>query len=130
LPIELVQDPSGRAAAISTTITRLHREFYGRGATSSHTVIQRDYVIAFLEDIYTSGERTLLAAGNEQTVRDTRQAFHEAMRARFSAAVEEIMGRKVIAFMSQVHVDPDLSADIFVLEPENGNGNLIEIHPS
>lgn len=114
---------------IASAITRLHREFYGRGATSSQTVIQRDYVIAFLEDIYTSGERTLLDAGNEQTVRGTRQAFHEAMRARFSVAVEEIMGRKVIAFMSQVPIDPDLSADILVLEPENGSGNLLEIHP-
>ena len=34
---------------------------------------------------------------------------------RFSEAVEEITGRKVVAFMSQVHFAPDL--EIFVLEP-------------
>ena len=27
-------------------------------------------------------------------------------------------GRSVIAFMSQVHLDPDLAAEIFVLTPE------------
>ena len=45
--------------------------------------------------------------------------------AAFSQAVEENTGRKVIAFMSQVHFDPDMAAEIFVLEPadgENGNG--------
>jgi uncharacterized protein YbcI len=39
------------------------------------------------------------------------------MRPQFSAAIEEITGRKVIAFMSQVHFDPDMAAEIFVLEP-------------
>ena len=41
-----------------------------------------------------------------------------AMRAEFSAAVEEITGRKVIQFMSQVAFDPDMAAEVFVLEPE------------
>jgi uncharacterized protein YbcI len=40
-----------------------------------------------------------------------------AMRGPFSDAVEEITGRKVIAFMSQVHLDPDMAAEIFVLSP-------------
>ena len=43
------------------------------------------------------------------------------MRERFVAAVEEIVGRKVIAFMSQVHFDPDMAAEIFVLEPRVGD---------
>jgi len=34
-----------------------------------------------------------------------------------SEAVEEITGRKVIAFMSANHVEPDLAAEIFILEP-------------
>ena len=47
-----------------------------------------------------------------------------AMRPAFSQAVEEITGRKVIAFMSQVHFDPDMAVQIFVLEPMQGeNGN-------
>jgi uncharacterized protein YbcI len=114
-----------RAAAVSNAITRLHREYYGRGATTTRTVIQRNYVICFLEDIFTPVERTLLDAGEQDTVRQTRNVFQLAMRGRFSAAVEEIMERKVVAFMSQVHFDPDLSAEVFVLEPgaEDHNGD-------
>ena len=31
--------------------------------------------------------------------------------------VESITGRKVRAFLSQTHIDPDISCEIFVLEP-------------
>ena len=111
-------DPSKRASAAANAITRLHREHYGRGAVSSHTVIQRDYVVVFLRDIYTPVERTLIDSGQQRTVRETRQAFQDAMTVPFSEAIEEVMGRKVIAFMSQVCFDPDMAAEIFVLEPD------------
>jgi hypothetical protein len=32
------------------------------------------------------------------------------------------MGRKVIAFLSQVHIDPDISAETFILEPSTSDG--------
>jgi uncharacterized protein YbcI len=114
---ELSGDLGRRAAAVSNAITRLHRDHYGRGATTTRTVIQRNYVITFLEDIYTPVERTLIDAGDEGTVRDTRLAFQLAMRPQFSQAVEEVMERKVVAFMSQNHIDPDLAVEVFVLEP-------------
>jgi uncharacterized protein YbcI len=114
-------DRGRTAVAISNAITRLHREYHGRGATTSRTVIQRNYVVCFMDDIYTPLERTLIDAGAEDTVRSTRQVFQQAMRERFSAAVEEATGRKVTAFMSQVHFAPDMAAEIFVLEPQDGD---------
>ena len=45
------------------------------------------------------------------------------MRDRFVEVVEEIMGRRVVAFMSQTHADPDLAAEIFVLEPVAGDAD-------
>jgi uncharacterized protein YbcI len=110
-------DQGRQATAVGNAISRLHREHYGRGATTVRTVINREHVVAFLSDIYTPVERTLIEAGSGETVKETRQAFQMAMRAMFSEAVEEIMGRKVVAFMSQVHFDPDMAAEIFVLEP-------------
>jgi uncharacterized protein YbcI len=107
-----------QASAIGTAITRLHREHYGRGATETRTIFQRNFVIVFLEDIYTPMEKTLLKDGRQEGVKQTRQLFQMAMRAEFSAAVEEITGRKVIQFMSQVAFDPDMAAEVFVLEPE------------
>lgn len=106
-----------QATAVGNAIAKLHREHYGRGATTTRTVYQRNFVIAFLEDIYTPVERTLIDAGRHDDVKHTRQVFQMAMRERFSEAVEAITGRKVIAFMSQVHFEPDLAAEVFVLEP-------------
>jgi uncharacterized protein YbcI len=40
------------------------------------------------------------------------------MGPKFREAVEEATGRTVVAFMSQVHFDPDMAAEVFVLEPQ------------
>ena len=82
-------EPGKRPTAVSNAITKLHREHYGRGAVTARAVIQRNYVIVFLEDIYTPLERTLIEAGRLETVKETRQAFQMTMRERFSAAVEQ-----------------------------------------
>ena len=46
-----------------------------------------------------------------------RRSFQQAMEAQFTAVVEAALGRKVIAYMSQIHQDPDLAVEMFVLEP-------------
>ncbi len=107
------------AAAISNAISRIHREHYGRGASRARTVMGADYIICFLEDIYTPVERTLIEGGRFEAVRETRDAFQDTMQKTFTAAVEELSGRRVIGFLSQVHVDPDLAVETFILEPEN-----------
>jgi uncharacterized protein YbcI len=107
------------AAAISNAISGIHREHYGRGASRARTVMGADYIICFLEDIYTPVERTLIDAGRFEAVKETREAFQETMQETFTASVEELSGRKVIGFLSQVHVDPDLAVETFILEPEN-----------
>jgi uncharacterized protein YbcI len=112
------RDRGKAAAAVSNAINGLHRTHYGRGGTRTRTVMGSDYVICFLEDVYTPAERTLIEAGRFETVRETRSAFQDTMREKFSAAVEEAVGRKVIGFLSQVHVDPDLSIETFILEPD------------
>ena len=113
-----VSERGRQAALISNAITRLHRDHYGRGATAARTIIQRNYVVCFLEDIYTPVERTLIDAGRTDTVRETRNTFQDAMGPKFREAVEEATGRTVVAFMSQVHFDPDMAAEVSVLEPQ------------
>jgi uncharacterized protein YbcI len=116
------RDRGKMAAAVSNAISGLHRTHYGRGATRTRTVMGSDYVICFLEDVYTPVERTLIDAGKFDTVRDTRNAFQDTMRDKFSAAVEEAVRRKVIGFLSQVHMNPDLSIETFILEPDGATG--------
>jgi uncharacterized protein YbcI len=113
--------PQELGLAISNAIVKLHREYYGRGAAFARTVMDRDYVVVFLHDIYTTVERTLIDNGNFDTVHATRSTFQQVMRESFSEAVERITGRKVVAFMSETHQSPDLSAEIFVLEPQDAH---------
>jgi uncharacterized protein YbcI len=113
------RDRGKLAAAISNAIVGLHRDHYGRGATRTRTVMGSDYVIVFLEDVYTPVEKTLIEAGRFDAVKETRTAFQDTMREKFSTAVEQLVGRKVIGFLSQVHVDPDLSVETFILEPRS-----------
>ena len=119
-----------QAKAVGNAITRLHREHYGRGATTTRTIYQRDYVVTFLEDIYTPVERPLIEAGQEADVKHTRQVFQMAMEDAFTSAVETITGRRVIQFMSQVSFDPDIASEIFMLAPDgnlNGAAQPVEI---
>jgi uncharacterized protein YbcI len=109
------------AQELSNAMTRLHRDHVGRGPNSVRTLAGQDYIVCFLEDLYTQVERTLLDAGEVEAVRTSRLAFQRSMETRFRNAVEEITGRKVRAFLSQVTFNPDISVEAFALEP-NGDG--------
>jgi hypothetical protein len=39
------------------------------------------------------------------------------MKSQFSGVVEEALGRRVRAYMSQVHTNPDIAVELFMLEP-------------
>ena len=110
-------DENGRyAQEISNAITKLQRDNYGRGPDSVRTVVGYDHVICFLENSFVPVEKTLLEAGELAAVRETRLAFQRAMEERFVGTVEEIIKRKVRAFLSQVSLNPDISVEVFVLE--------------
>ena len=70
-----------------------------------------------LQDTLTRGEQTLPDAGQEEAVLDLRHRWQMVMKQDVSREIEELMGRKVIGFMSDNHIDPDLAVEMFVLEP-------------
>ena len=104
------------AQAISNAFTKLQRDHYGRGPESVRTVVGYDHIICFLENTFMPVERTLIEAGETEAVRETRLAFQRAMEHRFVNTVEEITGRTVRAFLSEVSLTPDISVEVFVLE--------------
>jgi uncharacterized protein YbcI len=76
-----------------------------------------DTVVCILRDGFSTVERTLIDQGKVEPVHEMRRSFQSAMEEDFRAVVEEATGRKVIAYMSQIHTDPDLAVELFVLEP-------------
>jgi hypothetical protein len=53
-------------------------------------------------------------------VLQVRQEFRRTMRHDLVDAVEAVTERKVVAFMSDNHIDPDMAVETCVLAPEAG----------
>ncbi len=76
-----------------------------------------DTVVSILRGGFTRVERTLVDTGQVESVYQMRRSFQLAMEKEFRQVVEEATGRTVIAYMSSIHIDPDLAVELFVLEP-------------
>jgi uncharacterized protein YbcI len=108
-------------AQISTGLVQLHSRYYGKGPTKAKTHLVNDTVISILRGGFTTVEQTLIEQGNVDAVYAMRRSFQMAMEEQFKTVVEGATGRKVIAYMSQIHQDPDLAVEIFVLEPSEAS---------
>ncbi len=109
--------PDGEAlAAISNGLAQLHLRFYGRGPAKVKTHIAEDLIVCLLWNGFTTVEQTLLTRGETEAVKAFRRTFQDTMEEHFTAVVEDATGRRVRAYMSQVHVDPDMAVEIFMLE--------------
>jgi uncharacterized protein YbcI len=100
---------------ISNAAVALHREHFGRGPGAAKTHVTDNMVVCVLTDVFTPLERTLIDAGQEARVRETRAIHHAATEDAYKARMEGVLGRQVEAHMSTIHVDPDVAIDIFVL---------------
>jgi uncharacterized protein YbcI len=110
------------AADISNAVVRLLSEYTGRGPTKARTYIHDDLITVVLRDTLTKGERSLVAAGLTDVVLATRKAYQNAMKTDLVMAVELCSGRKVGAFLSENHIEPDIAIESFVLESRPGDG--------
>lgn len=104
-------------AALSNAIVRIMRDFYGKGAARSRTTIFDEYVFIVLEDVLTTAEMTLRNGGAGDLVRKVRMRFEDVMTSAFVGEVERLTGRTVVAYHSQVVLEPPSCFEIFVLDP-------------
>jgi uncharacterized protein YbcI len=105
------------AARISTTVVKALARTTGRGPTKAKTTLGHNGIFVVLQDSLTRGEQNLTDAGEGEAVLDLRRRWQRVMRVELSREIEELTGRKVIGFMSDNHLDPDLAVEVFVLEP-------------
>jgi uncharacterized protein YbcI len=74
-------------------------------------------------DTLTKGERILAQNGKADRVQAVRHDYQLVMRDDLIEAVETTLHRKVIAFMSDNHLDPDLAAEVFILGPSSAEAS-------
>ena len=106
------------AARISTTVVMALARTTGRGPTKARTTLGENGVFVVLQDSLTRGEQTLADAGEGEAVLDLRRRWQRVMQTDLSKEIEQLTGRKVIGFMSDNHLDPDMAVESFVLRPE------------
>jgi uncharacterized protein YbcI len=116
---DVADPPRGSASSlISNAVVRLMSEYTGRGPTRARTFINDGLVTVVLRDTLTKGEQSLVSDGRGDLVLTTRKAFQDAMREDLVRAVEQVVGRPVIAFLSDNHLEPDVAVESFVLADE------------
>ena len=105
--------------AVTESLVGLHERYYGRRPASAKSRMMGDDLLAcVLGGVYTEVEKTMIELERQTVVQETRSAFQAAMEGRFIAEVQRLTGRRVLAFISNQHVGPDLEIELFVLGPE------------
>lgn len=106
-------------SAVTEAMVGLHERYHHRAPVTAKTMLLGDDLIAcVLGGVYTDVEKTMIEIQRGTIVQETRNAFQNAMQDRFIKIVEELSGRRVMAFISNHHVGPDIEIELFFLAPE------------
>src|SRR4051794_24562775 len=103
---------------ISNAMVGLKKQLYGKGPVKAKTFINDNLVFVVLEGGLTRNEETLLAAGEENLVRQYRLRFQEVVKKTAHETIERLTGCQVLTYHSQIVFDPDRTFEIFVLDRE------------
>ena len=102
--------------AVTEAMVELHRRYHHRKPVKAKTsLLGDDLLVCVMGGVYTEVEKTLIELQRHLIVAETRNAFQLAMQDKFIGVVERLTGRRVLAFMSDSNVGPDLEIELFVL---------------
>jgi uncharacterized protein YbcI len=112
---------------ISNAMVRLYKDAFGRGPTKARAQFAGpDTLVVLLQDSMTTAERNLAAMGEHGRLRDARMFFQYALEDEFRAAVEQILRRRTVAFISGIDTVRDVSIEVFTLEPRTAVGDALD----
>ena len=104
-------------AAISTSIVGILRKHYGRGPMKAKTYALDDIIVVVMRGSgFTPLEKTIMDSGEPERVIAMREDFQRVMATRYRQVIQELTGRTVVAFLSQAHVEPDITMEIFFID--------------
>jgi len=103
-------------AAVTSALVGIHTEYLGRGPKRASTFHYGNALVTLMHEVLTRAEKTLAQTDRSDAVHHIRQLYQRTMEADFCAAVERLTGQKVAAFISGNQLEPDIAAEIFILE--------------
>ncbi|HET9720085.1 MAG TPA: Na-translocating system protein MpsC family protein [Solirubrobacteraceae bacterium] len=102
--------------AISAAMVELYAEVYEHERTTATTYLNDNIVVCVLENILTENEDALISAGAHGEVIDGRVAFQTDTEDEFTAAIERLTHRRVVAFLSANQTTPGVACELFFLD--------------
>lgn len=79
---------------------------------------------------FTPLEQTIMDSGEPDRVIAMREDFQRVMADRYKETIRRLTGRNVVAFLSQAHVDPDITLEVFFVDgPLEGFGTIEVTQP-
>ena len=108
--------PDDELARVCGEVAAIWRRACGRGPakTTAHWA-GPNMLVVVLENGHTDAEKTLRAAGHTQQFIQGRQLLHGIIEDELKCGVGRIIGRRVETVVSATRLDPDLSAELFLL---------------
>lgn len=114
---DLDQLTGGRLnAELAKAVVRVHNQYVGRGPSRAHSFFRNNVAVVILAECLTRAERTLVEGGEAEMVLAMRRQLRAAMERELIGETERLTGCRVVAFMSDSHIDPDMAAEVFVLD--------------
>ena len=105
---------------LSRETATLQKTAFGKGPVNVKSYLFDDILLVVMRDGLTVAETTMLDFGRHDLVRSFRQEFENEMTSRFVGMVEEITGRKVLTYQSQIMFDPHTIVGIFIFDQTAG----------
>lgn len=103
-------------AAVTREVVRIHSANLGRGPKKSFSHHSGSVVITIMQEVMTQAEQSLAAGGEGDAVLAMRRLAQRTMAEEMKATVERLTARRVIAFMSDNHLEPDMAVEVFILD--------------
>lgn len=102
-------------AAVTSALVGIQTEHLGRGPRSASTFHYDNVLVTLMREVLTPVEKSLTRTDGGDAVTHIRHLFQQTMEDDFREAVERLTGRTVVAFISGNQVDPDIAAEVFIL---------------
>ena len=110
--------------AVTDAMVAFHERYHHRKPVTARTqLLGDDLLVCVLGGVYTDVEKTMIELQKQTVVQETRSDFQIAMQHKFIEAVEGLSGRRVLAFISNSHVGPDIEMEIFMLASPDSVAN-------
>ena len=114
-------------AQVCGEVAAVFKRAWGRGPvrTTAHWA-GPNLLVILLENGHTEAEKSMRAAGHIQELLGGRHLLQVLIEGDLKESVERILGVPVVTMLSATRLDPDLSAEIFLLDCNCANGQAAQ----